>query len=321
MRVKAALLTFCLSLLAASGSVSALLSDRAGAFMLGVLRRDGVIVPFAAFDGRRWSKRWPERLPPERPISLDDVPDSWWGVEPPPVRLRHWNEGTVVGEVALASPTVTPLMCERRLALRSDYKSSQPAPPGFVLPFPKDGLVISGDVTISTIATVDPDSDDAKRVLGLALEDFNREENRSASAFTDWRHPIKASERKKLPVRLEAIYRAPTDDPEWTAYFIEAVREYAPGPNDRDGCGLATYVSGFILANQQRSAIRIGAAITFCDRKNVGYMLPFGLVQADGKNYWVFQHAGFETESYQIIRPHRRGVDTAIIYNAGGCGR
>ena len=30
-----------------------------GAFTVGVLRRDGVIVPFAAFDGKRWSNRWP----------------------------------------------------------------------------------------------------------------------------------------------------------------------------------------------------------------------------------------------------------------------
>ncbi len=322
MKAQAALLTFCLSLLAASGPLSAFLQEqRTGAFMLGVLRRDGIVIPFASFDGRRWSKRWPERLPDERPISLADIPKPWWGIEPRPGRLRHWNDGAEVGEVTLTSPVVSPLMCEPRFALRSDYKSSQPAPPGFVLPFPKDGLVISGDVSVSTIATVDPASEEAKGVLGRALEEFNREENASASAFTDWYHPVKPSERKKLPVTLEAIYRAPTDDPEWTAYFIEAIREYPPGPKDRDGCGLATYVSGFVLTNKQRAAIRIGAAITFCDRKDVGYMLPFGLVQADGKTYWVFQHAGFETESYQVLRPHRRNVDTAVIFNAGGCGR
>ena len=321
MKVPAALLTFCLSLLAASGPLGASLQERAGPFMLGVLRRDGIVVPFASFDGRRWSKRWPERLPNERPIALGDIPDSWWGIEPPPRRLRRWNEGGVIGEITLTAPVVSPLMCEPRFALRSDYKSSQPAPPGFVLPFPKDGLVIAGDVTLSPIATVDPASEEAKGVLGLAIKDFNREENASASAFTDWRHPVKSSEREKLPVTLEAIYRAPADEPGWTAYFIEAIREYAPSPGDSDGCGLATYVSGFVLTNQQRASIRIGARITFCDRKDVAYMLPFGLVQADGKSYWVFQHAGFESESYQVLRPHRRNVDTAVVFTAGGCGR
>lgn len=331
MKVQAALLTFCLSLLAAAGPLGAFLErgrnsvrgdqERTGAFMLSVLRRDGIVVPFAAFDGRRWSKRWPERLPNERPISIEDIPKPWWGIEPAPHRLRHWADGAAAGNVTLTSPVVTPLMCEPRLALRSDYKSSQPAPPGFVLPSPKDGLLISGDATVSKIDTVDPASEEARKVLGQALEEFNREENASASAFTAWRHPVKSSERKKLPVTLEAIYRAPTDDPEWTAYFIEAVREYPPGPNDKDGCGLATYVSGFVLTNQQHDAIRISARITFCDRKDIAYMLPFGLIEADGKNYWVFQHAGFEAETYQVLRPHRRNVDTAVIYNAGGCGR
>ena len=321
MKVQAALLTLGLVLLGAWGPLGAYLQERGGAFMLGVLRRDGIVVPFASFDGRRWSKRWPERLPQERPITLDDLSKSWWGIDPPPRVLRHWSEGAAVGEVTLTSPVVTTLMCERRLALRSNYQSSQPVPPAFVLPFPKDGLVASGDVKISTIATVDPASDEAKGVLGLALEEFNRAESKAASAFTEWRHPVKPAERKKLPVTLEAIYRAPTDDPAWTAYFIEAIREYPPDPKDQDGCGLATYVSGFVLTGAHRPAIRIGARITFCDRKDVAYMLPLGLIQADSKNFWVVQHAGFESETYQVLRPHRGSVDAVVIYSAGTCGR
>ena len=321
MKVQAALLTFCLALLGAPGPVSTYFQERSGAFMLGVLRRDGIVVPFASFDGRRWSKRWPERLPQERPISLEDISKTWWGIEPPPRRLRHWSDGAAAGQVTLTSPVVSTLMCEGRLALRSDYKSSEPAPPAFVLPFPMDGLVVSGDVTVSSIATVDPASEEAKRVLGLALEDFNRAESMAASAFSHWQHPVKAAERKKLPVKLEAIYRAPADDPEWTAYFIEVIRDYPPGPKDQDGCGLATYVSGFVLTDQQRAAIRIGARITYCDRKDVAYMLPLGLIQADGKNFWVVQHAGFETESYQVLRPLRGKVEAAVIFNAGTCGR
>ncbi len=90
----------------------------------------------------------------------------------------------------------------------------------------------------------------------LAVEDFNREESRASAVFTAWRHPLKADDRKKVPVTLEAIYRAPTDDPEWTAYFIEAIREYPPGPKETDGCGLATYVSGWVITHQRERAVR-----------------------------------------------------------------
>jgi hypothetical protein len=322
MKVQAPLLTLGLTLIVAVVPHAARVQDPTGSFVLGVLRRDGIVSPFAAFDGRRWSKRWPERLPPERPISLETVPTSWWGVEPVPDRLRQWKDGIRVGEVTLASPAVATPMCEPRLALRSDYKSSEPPPPGFVLPYPKDGLLVSGAVTVEKIAALEVASEEAKGVLALAVEDFNRQESRAASVFTAWRHPVKADDRKKVPVTLEALYRAPTDDPEWTAYFVEAIREYPPGPKETDGCGLATYVSGWVITHQrERAFVRIGARVTYCDRKGVGYMLPFGLVRADGKNYWVFQYAGFEQESYEVIRPTRRTIETAVVYNAGSCGR
>src|ERR1700760_1949162 len=59
------------------------------AFGVGVLRRDGIIVPFAAFDGKKWIDNWP--LPDAEvhvPISVRDVPASWWGPTPP---LEHWQ--------------------------------------------------------------------------------------------------------------------------------------------------------------------------------------------------------------------------------------
>jgi hypothetical protein len=132
---------------------------------------------------------------------------------------------------------------------------------------------------------------------------------------------VKEGDRKKMPVTLEALYRAPTEDPEWTAYFMESIREYTPGPNETDGCGLATFVSGWVITNRERATVRLGARITYCDRKDVAYMLPLGLVRADGKNYWVFQYSGFEQESYEVARPHRRNVETVVAYSAGACGR
>ncbi len=321
MKVQAALLTLCITHIAASLPHPAAVQEQASAFMLSVLRRDGIVVPFATFDGRRWSKRWPERLPLERPISLESVPDGWWGVKPPPRRMQLWSEGGRIGEVTVTAPVIGALMCEPRMTLRSDYTASQPAPPRFVLPFPKDGLLVSSDIPVSSVETVDPGGADGAAILALALNDFNREESAAASVFTAWRHPVKPAERKKVPVTLEALYRAPTDEPESMAYFLEAVRQYPADPNDPDGCGLATYVSGWVVTSQQRTMVRVGARVTFCDRKGVGYMLPFGLVRADGKAYWVFQYSGFEAESYEVIRPHRRGVETAVIYHAGSCGR
>ncbi|CAN5848714.1 hypothetical protein BH24ACI5_BH24ACI5_12260 [soil metagenome] len=319
MNVKALLFALCLAILAPDPRP--MLAQETGPFALAVLRRDGLVVPFATFSGKRWAKRWPERKPLELPISLGDVPDAWWGIEPPR-RMHLWNEGVRIGEVLLKEPTVAALMCEPRPALKSDYKATAPVPPRFVLPYPKDGLLVSGDVPVMPIDAVEPDGAEGKNVLALAVDQFNKQENLAAGRFTSWRHPLKAAERKLLPIVIEALYRAPIDDPGWTAYFMEAVRQFPPGPAEKDGCGLATYASGWVIVGPGgASRTWLGARVTYCDRKGVGYMLPFGRVRANDRTYWVFQYAGFEAEAYEVARPAKGGVQAEVVYTVGTCGR
>lgn len=320
MKMRAMLLPLCVALLAPAPRPTA--EAGATSFMLAVLRRDGVVVPFAAFNGRRWSEPWPDTLPHEIPISLDNVPDRWWGIEPPPRRLQLWKDGARAGEIALTGLTITNLMCEPRLVLRSDHRTTAPVPPQFVLPYPKDGLLVAGEAQVGTVGMVAPDGEEAQRVLKFAASEFNRQENIAAGAFTDWRHPVKASQRKLVPITIEALYRAPMDDAGWTAYFMEAVRQYPPEPGAKDTCGISTYASGWVnVSAKGRARVKVTARVTYCDRKGVGYMLPLGLVQARDRAYWVFQHSGFEYESYEVMRPTSRGADSEVAFTAGVCGR
>ena len=80
-------------LLAGHDALPAAPQDRPPEFVLGVLRADGLVSPFATFDGRRWRSRWPDRVRNiDLPISLEDVPENWWGVEPPPkaMTISSW---------------------------------------------------------------------------------------------------------------------------------------------------------------------------------------------------------------------------------------
>ena len=295
--------------------------ESSGKFVLGVLRRDGIVAPFAMFDGRRWRARWPiDVRNRELPISLDDVPDSWWGVEPAPKTMAIWRDGQRAGSLNLNGVTMTPLMCQPRITLKSDYKPSSAAPPPFEKPYPKDGVVTAGDVTLERIVSIEKGSADWNRAIILITDQFNRQETAASREFTSWRHPVAEKQRKLVPIAIEALYRAPTEDPAWTAYFVEAVRQYPPGREDRDGCGLATFASGWVLVGPKaESKVHISAKVTYCDRKGVSYMLPFGLIRADGKVYWVYQFSGFEEEWYEVAEPTRRGVDSHVAFPAGGC--
>ena len=69
-RVRGALLA---GVLAASAVALSAAADQK--FSLAVLRRDGVMIPFASYDGRGWTVAWPgSATDVPLPISLGDIP-------------------------------------------------------------------------------------------------------------------------------------------------------------------------------------------------------------------------------------------------------
>jgi hypothetical protein len=290
-----------------------------GPLVLGVLRRDGVLLPFAAFDGRRWATPWPADLRQDLPITIDNVPDRWWGRAGRPASLTMWADGASHGVVALDRPATIPIMCSSRIVLRTDYTSKLPVPPPFEQPFPKDGLAISGPQPIDPIRAIPPESPEWKAAPAVIRAEVNRIEDAAAASFIDWRHPVHRTVRQATPITVEALYRAPMDEKGWAAYYVEAVREYAPGPED-EGCGLVTFISGWLrLPEGGKPLLDLHARVTYCDRRGAAYMLPLGTVQLDSRRFWIYQISGQDREWYVIARPTRRAIEIHAEYEAGSC--
>jgi hypothetical protein len=291
-------------------------------FVLGVLRRDGIVSPFATFDGESWTEPWPTELRfLDLPISIDAVPRKWWGKAAAPAEMAVWAGGVRRGTLRLEGPTTLRIMCSSRLALRSDYRSSESVPPPIEQPFPKDGLAVSGPVTVAPIDVV-PRTSPEWASAALQLPDpVEAAELNAARAFSAWKHPVPRAERRKVPVELETLYKAPMDAPGWTAYYFEAVKRYRPGPKDGD-CGLLTSASGWIAVGPGgKHWTEIGARVTYCDRKDDIYMLPLGLLKAGGRTYWSYQLSGYGREGYVVAHPTAKVVEMEIQYPAGSCPR
>jgi len=291
-------------------------------FTIAVLRRDGIVSPFAAFDGKQWTTPWPSELRSlDLPIGLAGIPAKWWGKAGPVSEMTAWVDGVNRGPIHLQRSTVLPLMCESRLALVSDYRSTQSQPPSLEPPFPKDGLAVSGTQRVEGIEILTRESREWQPTASFLAAEFDRAEYSAIEAFTAWKHPVPRAARRKMPVELEALYRAPMDEPGWTAYYIEAVKRYEPGPED-EGCGLVTSASGWMIVGPdgKRSA-NLAARVTYCDRRDVTYMLPLGLVPAQGRSYWAFQLSGYGREGYLVARPTPKRIETQVQYSAGVCLR
>jgi hypothetical protein len=297
--------------------------------MVGVLRRDGLILPFAAFRGTTWSTPWPMNLQYlELPVNVAAIPERWWGGlvddgRAPPT----WTAWLTDGHSRPIPVTgVQPLRvhCATRIALRSEHQSTDPMPLMPVGPFPKDGLAVTAGVSVQRVEIVPPTDPAVAALIAAILKDLNRAEDREigAVAANGWRHPVPRREREKLPVKLESWYRTTLPDGTQASY-IEAVRTYPARPED-DGCGLETLISGWVLQQEGRvePRVQLGSRITYCDRVGATYMLPFGTIQLRDRAFWISQLSGRSVEYYAVTeldRDHARVVAEYLGGGGSGC--
>lgn len=285
-----------------------------------ILRRDGLIFPFASFDRDAWTMTWPLDIRSiEVPMTIASIPKRWWGQ----ARPDSWRAYLGGGETAIdiTQPLVTRVFCSARLWLATSYRSTLELPPVPVEPFPKDGIAVSGGVPVEPIETVPRTSADWDKLAVDLLEEFNRVEDRTIGGVrsnTRWRHPVPSETRRRTPVQIESWYRSPSGEPGWTVSYIESVRAYEPLPEDK-GCGLETLVSGWVHHKDGvlKKATGLRGKLTYCDRVGATFMLPFGRVRPKEKTYWIFQLSGWESEWYGVAEVGRERARHIIEVPAG----
>ena len=154
-----------------------------------------------------------------------------------------------------------------------------------------------------------------------ALAEFDSAEQEAIEAFTDWDHPVPHEARRQMPVELEAMYRAPMDEPGWTAYLRRNSQAIRASGRKTTGCGLVTSASGWMAVGPNgKRAGKLNAHVTYCDRRDVTYMLPLGVIPVDGRSYWAFQLSGYGREGYTwSFGPTPKRVEMNVTYAAGVC--
>jgi len=277
--------------------------------IVAVMRRDGLMIPFASFKGSRWSTPWPGSTHlRELPVDMDSLPDEWWGGERPGQLTVHLPGG-VSRPVTISAPRVYRSFCQTRLGVVTDYRSDEPIPLPPPNPYPKDGLVLPSGMELLPIDSISRLAPQTAALAKTMAPAFDKAEDQTLAMIHSrdrWVHPVNAAGRHARPVTIEAWYRAPMDEPGWTASYIEATRAYGTGllPGDA-GCGLETVFTGWIHANTsdpKKSRWQIVARATYCDRNGVKYMLPFGRIHVGGELYWVYQFSSFGDEWYEVAR-------------------
>ncbi|MGH9309223.1 MAG: hypothetical protein ACRD1U_07610 [Vicinamibacterales bacterium] len=296
---------------------------------LAVMRSDGVMLPFAAFDGDDdWSTPWPvdivgSRGPGEVPVNLAAIPEKWWG-DAVPAEWRLWPR---TAKAALILKPIAPAIVlvgfERRLGLRTDHTANfNPFVPPFELPYPKEGLAVGGSATVAPITSVSLLAPVVPLLAEQLREEIDKAEERTLAAVrqnTGWNHPFNREARRKIVPTIEAWYTTAVPDSTAKVSYLEIVKKYPPQPED-EGCGLETFVTGWVHqdAGEERPKTQFKALATYCDREKASYMLPFGEMHLQGRLYWIFQLSGRDHEWYAVAEIRRDRTRVVAEYYAGG---
>ncbi|MBI3403795.1 MAG: hypothetical protein HY048_20470 [Acidobacteria bacterium] len=293
-------------------------------FGAGALRRDGVIIPFAAFDGKKWVATWPTptRQDLTVPINLRSVPKHWWG---PTKALETWQLSTAAGARAatVVQPDWVNVHCVRQIGLRTDYRMATPPPPPTEQPYPKDGLAVSPPQAVERIAVLEPAGFEARSLQRVLLDAFNRAEREVEDRFG---HPIGRRAREGVDPMIEAVYALGTAP---RVYYVESLRSYRRLGQRADECtGVAFGTGWFVRDGETVRPLEMAVDLLPCNRYGASYMLPLGALRIGDRLFWLAQFSGWDHERFAVIEIKSKGpkpvesvVAVVAVVNVwgGGC--
>lgn len=303
-------------------SVISLLQPSPAAFTLGILRRDALIVPIATYDGKRWDNDWPAPAGNvDVPISLQNVPRRWWG----PVSARQtwqvWTSPASPQLVNVRQPDWAPAYCQKQVGLRTDYQPRVRPPSAGTQPFPIDGLAVSPPQPVEPVEVLSLDSPERGAVAEAIHRSFTDQET---AAFRQWvtarrtntalSEPPSEKELEAVPTKsIEALYAYGSTR---RTYFVEASREYKRGGE----CLAVAFGAGWIVRDQGRfSAPSLRFSVESCDRSDLSYMWPVGVMSLPTGRYWIAQASGWNRQTYDIVDITSPAPKIVLRTPGGGC--
>ena len=282
-------------------------------FTVAIVRSDGALVPFAAYDAGRWERAWPGADEATDVKAVDNVPSVWRrrGGRVPDV-WRVWPASGAPGtQVHVNGVEAVEAHCQGQIALKTDLSSAEPQHPL------KFGIAIdSASIAVSAIEEVHRSDAQWAAAERAALASFSRLE---AAQVTKDRAQL-PRETPAPVARITALYRQ-MKAPRSLMYFV-AEKKYltARSPQDTQ-CTAMTIMTGWLVPTDTGAYTVLDAKVfpTDCDAKGVRTAVPLAAFRVSNQLYWVIQEHGYEDESYLIAELRQSGIRYPIDVNGGGC--
>jgi hypothetical protein len=282
-------------------------------FTLAIVRVDGRLVPFAAYDDGRWEHAWPEAdEDPKGTPSLDKTPSVWrtrgdtvpgvWQVwsssaaDPVPAHVKGVDNVRVQCSVQLALTTDLP-------AVKRDDTV-------------RGGVAVDSNLPIGSVERVRSSDAQWRTAARAVAANFSRLE--AAKAQADRQQLVR--EEPAPAVQITALYRE-ARSPRSPLYFV-AEKKYRAEPSPQDpGCFARTIVTGWLVPTDagRLTLHDPNVFLTNCDGKYVRTAVPLAVFRVSGRLFWALHELGYEGEAYGIAEIGPSGVRYPITAEGGGC--
>jgi hypothetical protein len=290
----------------------------------GIVRSDGLMIPFAQFDGMKWLLCWPEAdsEDDQKPIELSAIPKAWLGsLAVMPNTWRFLSYDYKLSELRVGKPLKVANYCSEIWGVTTDYSPIEKLE--HTWPYPKAGLAFVGDLDVKRPEQVDLNSHENERFIGfikrtfIEKEDGLGKEDPSKAKYGEVTRggiPLQKELRNKNDITIETLIKMGAH-----AYYFECRRVYPTIEEDPQPESL--HINGWILEELARSDYRLidvnmirGAGPTSACSYNV-----LGQLAIDNALYVVTVIDCYEWEFFAILRVKEDGLVTIVKAWAGGC--
>ena len=251
---------------------------------LAQVRPDGILVPFAVFDGAKWVDAWPEPTDKHRLDQMIAAVPSYWRERQQQVP-QVWHVAEHPSHKPRAIKTLSHVMFDEHCAIQV-------------------GL-------LTDVPRSDADSHDKRLAMSWpgAIE-WPIDVLKDAPNRAPWQPLIDAAGRESN-LSVTKVYGFLDGDVR--VIYYEAER--------RAGTEVTHKASGWIVAagRGRPQAFESQAIAGDPDLKGFTTLEPLGIIRPAGAGLWVVQEHGYETEAVSLLQIRADGVQRVFSKFVGGC--
>jgi hypothetical protein len=302
------LLPLVLVALAVTGAAA-----QAQRFTVAIVRPDGGLVPFAAYDAGRWERAWPQANEATDITDVDSVPSVWLrrgGRVPDVWRVWPASGGTPL-QAQVGGIQVVQAHCAGQVALKTNVPTAKAEHPL------KFGVALdSSSVPVGAVEQVRRSDSIWAAAERAVLASVSRLETAQAT-----KNGEQLPRETPVPVaQITALYRE-AKYPGSPLYFV-AEKKYrtARSPHDAQ-CSAKTMMTGWLVPTDDGAFTLLDPRVflTDCDAKDVRTGVPLAAFRVSGQLFWVLQEHGYEDETYLIVDIRASEIRYPIDVDGGGC--